>query len=88
MSKTKTISKKKVGAIALTAAMALSALGASFAWMTSNDKITNSLETDGRQETSLVEIFNPPTEWTPGQTIVKDVMVENSRLNVSFNRFG
>ena len=82
----KFFTKKKALTLGVAAISAVGALAVSFAWMTSYDSINNHLETDGRQETSIVEQFNPPKEWTPGQTIVKDVAIANKGEVDSFVR--
>ena len=70
------LTKKKIAVIGCTALVA-AALATSFAWPTSSDQITNHLETDGRLDTSIVEVFNPPKEWTAGQSIQKEVAIAN-----------
>lgn len=55
-------------------------LSGTFAWFTAKDSVTNhfetSLITDGSVE--IVEVFTPPTEWVPGQTVTKQVAVANT----------
>jgi hypothetical protein len=55
-------------------------VSASFAWFTSKDSVKNHLETaritDG--SASIVEVFTPPTEWIPGQSVTKQVSVANN----------
>lgn len=70
------LTKKKIAVIGC-AALVAAALATTFAWPTSSDQVTNHLETDGRLDTSIVEVFDPPTEWTPGQSIQKEVAIAN-----------
>ncbi len=79
------ITKKKIAVVGCTALVAV-ALGASFAWPTSSDQVTNHLETDGRLDTSIVEVFDPPKEWTPGQSIQKEVAIANNGDTDAFIR--
>lgn len=74
----KKTNKKKIVAIALTATLAVSALAASFAWLTDGDQVVNELKTDGRLDTSIVELFDPPSELSPGQNVQKEVSVANN----------
>lgn len=54
-------------------------ISTTFAWLTAEDKVVNRLETTLITDGSVVirEVFDPPTEWKPGQTITKQVAVAN-----------
>lgn len=72
------INKKLFGGLAI-AMSAVIVASASFAWFTSFDDKTNHFETkqitDG--SVNLVEIFDPPTDWKPGQEVIKNVSAAN-----------
>ena len=57
---------------------AVAVAGATFAWFTSKDEVTNRLTAKAEYSTSIVEDFEPPFEWVPGQTVNKDVSVVNT----------
>jgi predicted ribosomally synthesized peptide with SipW-like signal peptide len=72
---------KKVTTIGVACLLAATMIGsATFAWFTAKDSVNNYLETaqiaDG--SVKIVEIFTPPTDWSPGQTVTKDVKVSNN----------
>jgi alternate signal-mediated exported protein len=53
---------------------------ATFAWFSSKDTIVNHLETTGKPsdgDVHIIEAFDPPGTWSPGQTIDKQVSVIN-----------
>jgi len=87
----KLLKNKKLAAImALTLCATIVAAG-SFAWITSSDKHLNRFETASNfsGDLSLSEIFDPPTDWMPGQTVPKNVSVINTgnttmNIRVSF----
>ncbi len=70
--------KKLMGGLAVAMSLVLIA-SASFAWFTSKDEKVNHFETkqitDG--SVTLVEIFTPPTDWKPGQEVIKNVSAAN-----------
>lgn len=69
--------RKKV----LVASCILAALivgSSSFAWFTSKDEVVNKLSAKNGYDVAIVEDFNPPTNWTPGQTVEKAVKVTNT----------
>lgn len=72
-------SKKSVMGLSVVLAMVM-VLSATYAWFTASDSKTNRLETaqitDG--SASIFEVFTPPTEWKPGQTVTKQAGVANN----------
>jgi len=64
-------------AVALAIVMTLSG---TFAWFTTQQSAINKFKTDSIADGSvnLVEVFTPPEDWRPGETIVKDVSVVNN----------
>lgn len=52
--------------------------GSTFAWFTSKDEVTNRLSAKAEYNTSIVEDFEPPYEWLPGQEVNKDVSIVNT----------
>lgn len=52
--------------------------GSTFAWFASKDEVTNRLTASANYNVSIVEDFQPPKEWIPGQTINKDVAAVNT----------
>ena len=74
-------SKKKIRRRVLGASCILAALivaGASFAWFTSSDEVTNQLTATSDYGVSVVEDFTPPKDMTPGQEVNKDVAAVNT----------
>ncbi|MDR1952887.1 MAG: BsaA family SipW-dependent biofilm matrix protein [Clostridiales Family XIII bacterium] len=72
--------KNKKLVICTSSALALiMVIMATFAWFTANDAVKNHLETAQISDGSarIVEVFTPPTNWTPGQTVTKNVSVAN-----------
>jgi predicted ribosomally synthesized peptide with SipW-like signal peptide len=72
---------KKRLSIGVASALALVMLiSATFAWFTAQDSVVNHLETaqitDG--SVSIVEVFTPPKDWLPGQTVTKEIAVANN----------
>jgi len=64
-----------------TIALCISIVAAgTFAWVTSSDNQLNRFETASSfsGDLTISEIFTPPTDWMPGQSIVKDVSVLNT----------
>lgn len=57
---------------------AVAVAGATFAWFTSKDEVTNRLTASANYGVSIVEDFTPPEDWTPGQKINKDVSAVNT----------
>ena len=73
-------SKKKRRSI-LIASCVLAALivgGSTFAWFTSKDEVVNKISATSNYNVVAVEDFTPPNNWTPGQTVDKDVRVTNT----------
>ncbi len=73
------MSKKLMVGLSVLLSMVIVA-SATFAWFTSKDSRINHFETklitDG--SVSLIEIFDPPTDWKPGQEVLKNVSVVNN----------
>ncbi|MDR0417408.1 MAG: BsaA family SipW-dependent biofilm matrix protein [Propionibacteriaceae bacterium] len=72
---------KKPLALGVAGVLAVSmAVSATFAWFTSNQSVTNHLETADIDDGSvtIVEAFDPPKEWKPGQSVTKQVAVANN----------
>lgn len=57
---------------------ALIVAGGTFAWFTSKDEVTNKLTASNNYGVSIVETFTPPSNWTPGQEVNKDVYAINT----------
>lgn len=55
-------------------------LSGTFAWFTATDSVTNHLETSQISDgsVSILEVFTPPKDWKPGQTVTKQVAVVNT----------
>ncbi|MDR0813719.1 MAG: hypothetical protein LBO63_06960 [Oscillospiraceae bacterium] len=70
--------KKLIGVAAVVLAI-MTVASASFAWFTSNDSITNHLESGqfSNGDVKLVEIFDPDTPLDPGVDVNKDVWAVN-----------
>ena len=85
--KSKKNDKKLLVGSAAVAAMVVA--GATFAWFTSQDEVTNRLSAEADYNVSITESFTPPEDWTPGQKINKDVSAVNtgnidSLVNLTF----
>ena len=85
--KSKKNDKKLLVGSAAVAAMVVA--GATFAWFTSQDEVTNRLSAEADYKVSITESFTPPEDWTPGQEINKDVSAVNtgnidSLVNLTF----
>lgn len=52
--------------------------GSTFAWFTSKDEVVNKISATSNYNVVAVEDFTPPNNWTPGQTVDKDVRVTNT----------
>ncbi len=57
---------------------ALIIAGSSFAWFSSKDEVTNRLSASANYGVSIVEDFQPPKNFLPGQKVNKDVAVVNT----------
>ena len=73
----KSAKQKRVLAAAIVLA-AIITVGATFAWFTSSDTVTNKLSASGSYGVSVTETFTPIDDWTPGQAVNKDVFVVNT----------
>lgn len=75
----KVMSRKTALIVSICLAVLL-VVAATFAWFTSNDSVTNHLETamitDGT--VTVVEHFEEPPDWKPGQEVTKEVAVSNN----------
>ncbi len=72
---------KKTRRKVLAASCILSALivaGSSFAWFTSSDEVVNKLSATSDYNVTAYEDFTPPENWTPGQTVKKEVAAINT----------
>ena len=78
VSKKKKTSKEKRILIASLCIAAAVLAGSTFAWFTSNDEVTNRLSANADYNVSIVESFEPPANWIPGQEINKDVYAVNT----------
>ena len=76
MSKSKK-NKRRVLAVSCIFA-ALIVAGSTFAWFTSKDEVVNKLSASSNYDVVAVEDFTPPSNWTPGQTVKKEVGVTNT----------
>jgi predicted ribosomally synthesized peptide with SipW-like signal peptide len=73
----KTKSQKRVLIVSIVLALLIVA-GATFAWFTSKDEVTNKLSASSNYGVTIVEDFTPPSNWTPGQKVNKDVALVNT----------
>jgi len=76
--------KKKAVGISLIMVMVLILIG-TFAWFTSTDNVTNKFKTGSLPDGSvkIVEDFEEPDEWNPGQEVKKEVgVLSNSDTDV------
>ncbi|MCD8219314.1 MAG: BsaA family SipW-dependent biofilm matrix protein [Ruminococcus sp.] len=73
----KSAKQKRVLAAAILLA-AIITVGASFAWFTSSDTVTNKLSASGSYGVAVTEDFTPVDDWTPGQPVNKDVSTINT----------
>ena len=75
------MASKKNRRSTLIASCVLAALivgGSTFAWFTSKDEVVNKISATSNYNVVAVEDFTPPNNWTPGQTVDKDVRVTNT----------
>ena len=79
--------KKTFTLIACVTLAVMMVLTATFAWFTSTDRAVNRLQTsDVPSDAKIVEVFEEPDDWRPGQTITKEVAVENTGEYPVFTR--
>ncbi len=71
-------SRQKRAMVASLVIAAVIAMGSTFAWFTSKDKVTNELSAKSSYDVSIVETYNPPTNPTPGTSITKEVAAVNT----------
>lgn len=68
--------KKKKGLLILLGVSVVVGIGATLAYFTTSDSITNNFETALYQH-KIVETFESPSDWTPGTTTEKTISVTN-----------
>jgi len=68
--------RRVLGASCILAALIIAS--SSFAWFTSKDEVTNRLTASSDYGVSIVESYEPPKNWVPGQTVNKDVYAVNT----------
>lgn len=73
----KTAKQKRILIASLLIAAAIT-VGGTFAWFTSQDEVTNQLSASSNYGVSITESFTPPSQWTPGQEVNKDVGAVNT----------
>ncbi len=71
-------SRQKRAMVASLVIAAVIAMGSTFAWFTSKDKVTNELSAKSTYDVSIVETYNPPDNPTPGTSITKEVAAVNT----------
>lgn len=88
---TKSVKQKKVLVLSIILAVII-VIGATFAWFTSKDEVTNKLTASNNYGVSITETFTPPDNWAQGQSIDKKVGAVNTgnvdafvRLNLTNN---
>ncbi|GEM_PF-2147221 len=73
--------KRKHKAILLTAVLAAAitaGAGASYAWFTATDSVTNRLSATSNLNVMLKEDFDPPEDWLPGTGVKKQISAINT----------
>ena len=75
--KKKSAKQRRILIVALIVAAAIVA-ASTFAWFSSKDEVTNRLTASANYNVSIVEDFQPPADWLPGQTVNKDVSAVNT----------
>ncbi len=83
VTKKKTSGQKKALVCAVVLAVVI-AMGATFAWFTSTDEVTNELSASNDYNVTLAETFTPTTQLTPGQNVTKEVAAVNTGTVASF----
>lgn len=73
----KSTKQKKVLAASILLAVII-VIGATFAWFTSKDEVTNKLTASNNYGVSITETFTPPDNWAQGQSIDKKVGAVNT----------
>jgi alternate signal-mediated exported protein len=76
MKKTKK-KNKKILVVSILLAMLIVA-GGTFAWFTSKDEVTNKLSASNNYGVTITENYTPPEQWTPGESVKKEVSVLNT----------
>lgn len=75
--KNKSAREKRVLIAALISAAVIVG-GSTFAWFTSSDEVTNRLTASADYGVAITETFTPPSDWLPGQKILKEVAAVNT----------
>lgn len=75
--KNKSAREKRVLIAALISAAVIVG-GSTFAWFTSSDEVTNRLTASADYGVAITETFTPPSDWLPGQEILKKVAAVNT----------
>lgn len=65
---------------------AVTVAGSTFAWFTSQDEVTNRLSASADFNTTIYEDFTPKEDWTPGESVKKEVGAINTGSVDSFVR--
>ena len=66
----------RIAVFSLAAVMTLTMFGSSWAYWSQEKQALNEYKT-GKYSAKIVETFEPPKDWLPGQTVNKDVQIEN-----------
>ena len=78
-------SNNKVLVVAIVLALVI-VIGATFAWYTSKDEVTNKISASNDFNVSITETYTPETTWTPGEEVNKDVAIVNTGSVPAFVR--
>lgn len=83
MKKRKSNNRVLIAAIVLALVIVI---GATFAWFTSKDEVTNKLSAITDYNVSITETYTPETNWVPGEEVNKDVALVNTGSTSAFVR--
>ena len=83
MKKRKSNNRVLIAAIVLALVIVI---GATFAWFTSKDEVTNKLSAITDYNVSITETYTPETNWVPGEEVNKDVALVNTGSTAAFVR--
>ena len=83
MKKRKSNNRVLIAAIVLALVIVI---GATFAWFTSKDEVTNKLSAVTDYNVSITETYTPETNWVPGEEVNKDVALVNTGSTAAFVR--
>jgi hypothetical protein len=72
--------KRRLGIGLSLAFAAVIGITATFAWFTAHDSVLNRISTDLITDgsTEIVEVFDPPEVWKPGEDVTKNISVANT----------